>query len=156
MSSRTALILGVLAAVAVPTFAVDHVVYEGDRGPGKGKHIVFIASDHEYRGEETCPAIARILAKKYGFKCTVLFGQDDDGNIKAGSSNIPGMEALDTADMMFLFLRFVNPDETSMEHFEAYLDPRRPCLGVAYHHARIQWHHRQVCQVQLQHQSPGF
>ena len=54
--------------------AADHVVYEGDAGPGKGKHILFIASDHEYRGEETCPAIARILAKRYGFKCTVLFG----------------------------------------------------------------------------------
>ena len=50
MSSRTALILGVLAAVAMPSFGADQVVYEGDRGPGKGKHIVFIASDHEYRG----------------------------------------------------------------------------------------------------------
>lgn len=55
--------------------AADRVVYEGDAGPGKGKHILFIASDHEYRGEETCPAIARIMAKRYGFKCTVLFGQ---------------------------------------------------------------------------------
>ena len=130
MSSRTALILGVLAAVAMPTFAADHVVYEGESGPGKGKHIVFIASDHEYRGEETCPAIARILAKKYGFKCTVLFGLDDEGNIKAGSSNIPGMEALDTADMMFLFMRFLHPDEESMAHFEAYLDRGGPVLGL--------------------------
>ena len=61
--------------------AADHVVYEGDSGPGKGKHILFIASDHEYRGEETCPAIARILAKRYGFKCTVLFGQTNEGLI---------------------------------------------------------------------------
>ena len=55
------------------TCAQKWVVYEGDSGPGKGKHILFIASDHEYRGEETCPAIARIMAKRYGFKCTVLF-----------------------------------------------------------------------------------
>ena len=93
-----------LAALAGP------LVYEGKEGIGKGKHIVFIASDHEYRGEETCPAIARILAKRYGFKCTVLFGLDNDGYIKPGSSNIPGMEALDKADMMFLFLRFVAPE----------------------------------------------
>ena len=53
-----------LAAFAV----AGPLVYEGTEGPGKGKHIVFIASDHEYRGEETCPAIARILAKHYGFK----------------------------------------------------------------------------------------
>ena len=130
MSIRTTLILGVLAAVAMPTIAAEYVVYVGDDGPGKGKHIVFIASDHEYRGEETCPAIARILAKKYGFKCTVLFGLDDEGNIKAGSSNVPGMEALDTADMMFLFMRFLHPDDKSMAHFEAYLDRGGPVLGL--------------------------
>ena len=78
--------------------AADHVVYEGDSGPGKGKHILFIASDHEYRGEETCPAIARIMAKRYGFKCTVLFGQTPEGLIKPGSSLIPGIDAIDDAD----------------------------------------------------------
>lgn len=110
--------------------AKDWVVYEGDSGPGKGKHIVFIASDHEYRGEETCPAIARILAKRYGFKCTVLFGLDDKGHIKAGSSHVPGMEALDDADMMFLFMRFLKPDDASMKHFEAYLERGGPVLGL--------------------------
>ena len=93
------------------------LVYEGTDGPGKGKHIVFIASDHEYRGEETCPAIARILAKRYGFKCTVHLGLDDKGHIKAGSSDVPGIEALDKADMMFLFMRFLRPnDELSLIH----------------------------------------
>ena len=75
--------------------AADKVVYEGSEGPGKGKHILFIASDHEYRGEETCPAIARIMAKRYGFKCTVLFGQTEEGVIKPGSSIIPGIDAID-------------------------------------------------------------
>ena len=113
-----------LAALAGP------LVYEGKEGIGKGKHIVFIASDHEYRGEETCPAIARILAKRYGFKCTVLFGLDNDGYIKPGSSNIPGMEALNKADMMFLFLRFVAPNDASMKHFTDYLDRGGPVLGL--------------------------
>ena len=110
--------------------AKDFVVYEGEEGFGKGKHIVFIASDHEYRGEETCPAIARIMAKRYGFKCTVLFGLDDNGAIKPGSSRIPGIEALKDADMMFLFLRFLKPDEETMAHFEAYLDRGGPVLGL--------------------------
>ena len=110
--------------------AKDWVVYEGDSGPGKGKHIVFIASDHEYRGEETCPAIARILAKHYGFKCTVLFGLDEKGFIKAGSSRIPGMEALESADMMFLFMRFLNPADESMKYFDEYLQRGGPVLGL--------------------------
>ena len=113
-----------LGALAAP------LVYEGTEGVGKGKHIVFIASDHEYRGEETCPAIARILAKRYGFKCTVLFGLDNDGHIKPGSSNVPGIEALDKADMMFLFLRFLRPNDEWMKHFDAYLDRGGPVLGL--------------------------
>ncbi len=106
------------------------VVYEGESGPGKGKHILFIASDHEYRGEETCPAIARILAKRYGFKCTVLFGQTEDGMIKPGSSNIPGIDAIKDADMLFLFLRFLKPDDEWMAKFEAYFDRGGPVLGL--------------------------
>ena len=110
--------------------AEDWVVYEGKSGPGKGKHIVFIASDHEYRGEETCPAIARIMAYRYGFKCTVLFGLDKDGYIQPGSSRIPNMAALDDADMMFLFLRFVAPDDATMKPFISYLERGGPVLGL--------------------------
>ncbi|HAO67417.1 MAG TPA: hypothetical protein DCR17_12110 [Verrucomicrobiales bacterium] len=106
------------------------VVYEGDSGPGKGKHILFIASDHEYRGEESCPAIARILAKRYGFKCTVLFGQTSEGFIKPGSSIIPGIDAIDDADMLFLFMRFLHPDDAWMAKFEGYLDRGGPLLGL--------------------------
>jgi len=29
--------------------AKDWVVYEGKSGPGKGKHIVFLSGDEEYR-----------------------------------------------------------------------------------------------------------
>jgi hypothetical protein len=85
----TALFSVVSIATAAP------LVFEGTEGPGKGKHIVFIAGDHEYRSEETLPALARILAKHQGFKCTVLFDIDAEGNIAAGEpQNIPGMEAL--------------------------------------------------------------
>ena len=59
------------------------VVYEGRQGPGAGKHIVLLAGDHEYRGEETLPALARILARRYGFTCSVFFTTDP----RPGSSN---------------------------------------------------------------------
>ena len=109
--------------------AKEWVVYEGTEGFGKGKHIVFIASDHEYRGEETCPAIARIMAKRFGFKCTVLFGQDK-GLIKQGSSNIPGLEIVKEADMLFLFLRFLKPSEDQMKYLVDYIEAGKPVLGL--------------------------
>ena len=66
---------------------LGQITYQGGDGPGKGKHIVFVASDHEYRAEETCPALARILAQHQGFKTTVLFGVDGNGHIDAGASD---------------------------------------------------------------------
>src|SRR5688572_10420564 len=83
------------------------LVYEGKSGPGLGRHIVFLAGDHEYRSEETLPALARILALRHGFKCTVLFTVDrESGEIVPGNSNMPGLEALASADLAVFFLRF--------------------------------------------------
>ena len=82
------------------------IVYRGERGPGLGKHIVFLAGDHEYRSEESLPALARILAKHYGFTCSVFITTNPvTGTIEPGSSHIAGLEALDTADLLVVFLR---------------------------------------------------
>lgn len=128
--------LNLIAFAAITLFAslVDGapLVFEGTDGPGKGQHIVLIAGDHEYRSEETLPALARILAKHHGFKCTVLFNIDPDtGEIVAGKpSNIPGMEALKTADLAVVFLRFQNLPEDQMRHFDDYLSRGGPVVGL--------------------------
>ncbi len=107
------------------------LVFEGGAGPGRGKHIVFLAGDHEYRSEESLPALARILAKHHGFKCTVLFNIDPaTGEIVAGNSNMPGMEALDTADLAVVFLRFQAFPKEQMRHFDAYLKRGGPVVGL--------------------------
>ncbi|MEM7395338.1 MAG: ThuA domain-containing protein, partial [Verrucomicrobiota bacterium] len=115
------------------------VVYEGESGPGKGKHLVFIASDHEYKSEETLPMLARILARHHGFKCTVIFGVDQNGVIKPGTSNVPGIENLKTADLMVVFTRFQNWPDEQMQHFVDYLDRAGPVVGLrtATHGFRI-------------------
>ena len=106
------------------------VVYQGDKGPGVGKHIVWLAGDHEYRGEESLPALARIMAKHYGFKCSVFITTDPKtGFIEPGSSNISGLEALDTADLMVVFLRFQDFPDAEMQHIVDYLDRGGPVVG---------------------------
>ena len=106
------------------------ITYEGGSGPGHGKHIVFLASDHEYRSEETCPALARILAKHLGFTCTVVFGVDKDGFIEAGSSRVSGLEALEKADLFVIFARFLNLPDDQMAHIVSYLDRGGPVVGL--------------------------
>ena len=106
------------------------IVYQGDKGPGHGKHIVFLAGDHEYRSEETLPALARILAKHYGFKCSVFFTTDPTtGFIEPGSSNISGLEALKTADLLVVFLRFQDFPDGQMQQIVDYLDRGGPVVG---------------------------
>lgn len=121
------LLAGLFAAT---TATASPIVYQGESGPGKGRHIVFLASDHEYRSEETCPALARILAKRLGFTCTVVFGEDKDGFIEAGSSRITGLEALRKADLFFIFARFLSPPNDQMAEIEAYLERGGPVVGL--------------------------
>lgn len=117
------------------------VVYQGTTGPGAGKHIVFLAGDHEYRSEEALPALARILARRYGFKCSVFFTTDPKtGFLDPGSSNIAGLEALRTADLMVVFLRFQDFPDAEMQHIVDYLDRGGPVVGfrTATHAFQIQ------------------
>lgn len=121
-----------ISSISISAFAANptHVVYEGADGVGAGKHIVFIASDHEYRGEETLPALARILAKHYGFKCTVVFGVNPEtGAIQPGSSAISGLDVLKDADLMVIFMRFINMPDGEMQHFVDYVDRGGPIIG---------------------------
>ena len=108
------------------------VVYEGSGGPGKGKHIVLVSGDEEYRSEEALPQLAKILAKHHGFKCTVLFAIDPkDGTINPNqNNNIPGLEALKTADLMVLFTRFRDLPDEQMKHIVDYVESGRPIIGL--------------------------
>ena len=102
------------------------------RGPGKGKHIVFITGDEEYRSEESMPALARILAKRHGFRCTVLFSVNpESGEIDPSvADNIPGLEALKDADLAVVFTRFRHLPENQMALFVDYVNSGRPVIGI--------------------------
>jgi hypothetical protein len=108
------------------------VVYDGPEGPGKGKHIVFVTGDDEYRSEEAMPMLAKILAVRHGFKCTVLFAIDPaDGSIKPDyQNNIPGLHLLDDADMMVLFTRFRELPDEQMKHIIDFSHSGKPMLGL--------------------------
>ncbi len=136
MMIRVIVLFCMLACLATTSWAYVQesnsysVVYEGTDGPGVGKHIVLIAGDHEYRSEEILPAMARILAKRYGFTCTVFFTLDDDGFIEPGSSNIAGLAALKTADLLIVGLRFQDFSDEEMQHIVDYLDRGGPVFGI--------------------------
>jgi hypothetical protein len=109
------------------------VTYTGQSGPGVGKHIVLLAGDDgEYHSEEALPALAKILAVRYGFTCTVLFCiNPDDGTIDPREKrNIPGLDALKTADLMIEFIRWKNLPDNQMKDFVDYVESGRPIMAM--------------------------
>jgi hypothetical protein len=108
------------------------LVLEGYDGLGKGKHIVLISGDEEYRSEESLPQLAKILAKHHGFKCTVLFAIDPkDGTVNPNQrDNLPGLGALESADLMVIFTRFRDLPDAQMKHIVDYVESGRPIIGM--------------------------
>ena len=108
------------------------VVYDGKAGPGLGKHVVLVSGDEEYRSEECLPQLGKILADHHGFKCTVLFAiNPDTGEIDPNrNNNIPGLEALDHADLMIIATRFRDLPNDQMKHIVDYVESGRPVIGM--------------------------
>ena len=111
--------------------AKDHMVYQGKTGPGKGKHIVFLSGDEEYRGEEGLPMMAKIMSQRHGFKCTVLFSLNDKGEIDPNNQqSLSHPQALDSADAIIMLLRFRRWGDTINKHFNEACNRGIPIIGL--------------------------
>ncbi|MBO9732694.1 MAG: ThuA domain-containing protein [Chitinophaga sp.] len=106
--------------------------------------VVFVTGDHEYSSEETLPLIAAALEKDYGMKTIVLKAAPDYNS----EENIPGLEALDQADLAVFFLRWRRLPPGQLAHIEAYLKTGKPVMAFrttthAFHfpagHASEKW-----------------
>ena len=128
--------LALLLLVAVPVTAWGEdpwIVFKGAEGkPGSGKLVVLVSGDEKYRSEEALPQLAKVLSHHHGFDCTVLFainpetGEIDPENV----SNIPGLETLQTADLMIIATRFRNLADEQMRHIVDYVEAGKPLIGM--------------------------
>jgi mono/diheme cytochrome c family protein/glucose/arabinose dehydrogenase/type 1 glutamine amidotransferase len=127
---RYTTLLTVLAITSVTASAADRL-HLPPKGKANGKKVVLVAGDEEYRSEESCPMLAKILSQKHGFECTVLFSQNPDGGFVDPNcqTNIPGSEALDSADLMIIGTRFRQLPPDQIENFAEFLDAGKPVVG---------------------------
>lgn len=131
MLRRTLLTLAAALPFSSPCFAADDFVTYPPAGEAKGKHIVLLSGDEEYRSEEAMPALAKILSQKHGFKCTVLFSVDPDGTINpANTASLTHPEALDSADAIIMLLRFRKWDEAALAKFDAAVKRGVPIVAL--------------------------
>ncbi|MES2924745.1 MAG: PVC-type heme-binding CxxCH protein [Verrucomicrobiota bacterium] len=123
---------GILALGCLPASAAEWLSLPAKAGTSNGKKIVLISGDEEYRTEESCPMLAKILSQKYGFSCVVLFAINPDGGYIDPNfqKNIPGTAALDSADLMIIGTRFRQLPDDQIARFAAYLNAGKPVIGI--------------------------
>jgi hypothetical protein len=124
---------GLCTCLTATVFAVDPwITLPGGPGIGQGKHVVLVSGDEEYRSEEALPQLAKILSQHHGFACTVLFAIDPEtGEINPQrTDNIPGLDALKSADLMVIATRFRNLPDDQMRYLVEYIESGRPIVGL--------------------------
>jgi type 1 glutamine amidotransferase len=130
----TCSIVLLLACIAAPRAGATEAwnAFPGGNGPGKGKQVVLISGDEEYRSEEALTQLAKILATRHGFDCTVLYAIDpESGEIAPNEQkNIPGLEALADAELLVIATRFRNLPDEQMQKIDDYLKSGRPVIGM--------------------------
>lgn len=108
------------------------ITFQPDNNAATAKHIVFVSGDEEYRSEESLPMLAKLLSKHHGFQSTVLFAiNPETGDIDPNyQKNIPGLEALETADLMIIATRFRGLPDDQMKYIDDYLKAGKPIIGM--------------------------
>ena len=144
IAKATGAVQGAAAMDAHPVPASDlWLAYSGKSGPGKGRHIVLIAAEQEYRCEESMPMLARVLSQHHGFDCTVLFSVNEKGFVdptlpapfpkeerNTRKHRIPGLEHLAKADCVIWLSRFMQLSDQDMQHFHDYFDSGKPLIAL--------------------------
>ena len=95
-----------------------------------GRTSFLIAAESEYESHKTLPAFARKYLDK-DYHCTCLAANGHEGS---GRDDIPGLEAVDDADLVVLSMRRRSLPVVQMDHLERYLAPASrwwPCARAS-------------------------
>ncbi|MEO5978850.1 MAG: ThuA domain-containing protein [Chryseolinea sp.] len=88
--------------------------------------VVFVTGDHEYSSESTMPLLAKALQEQYGMDVIVLKSSPDH----TSEENIPGLDALKTADLAVFFLRWRRLPADQIKFIDDYLKTGKPVIGL--------------------------
>jgi type 1 glutamine amidotransferase/nicotinamidase-related amidase len=113
-----------------PTFTSDQVLgrQTGNQEPSAKRQaadprIVFVIAEDEYFAKDTLPEFAKAeLEGKLHWKPKLL--QSDS------KTDIPGLEAVDSADLLVLFMRRRELPEEQVNHFRKYFEAGKPVVGL--------------------------
>jgi len=85
--------------------------------------VVLVSGEDEYHSAETLPAFAKFLQTNCHFKTVYL-------ERKPKPDTIPGLEALERADLLILFARRMTLPDEQLKAFQKYFESGRPIIGL--------------------------
>jgi len=101
-------------------------------GPGTKQsqekpHLVFLISEdpNNYEAHETIPKFAEMLRRDHGYDVSVLLGEGE-----RTAFHFPGLEALDSADLLVVFARRLALPQEQMNAIKDYLAEGKPLVGI--------------------------
>jgi uncharacterized protein len=118
MKRRASLLLLIVAAGA-------GLAAQSRPATSRAPHVVFVTGDDEYRSEISMPMIAAILEKRHGLRTSVAYAKPTPQT----KDHIEGLEALATADLMVMFLRYRALPDAQLNQILAYVKSGKPLVG---------------------------
>src|SRR5262249_47925106 len=87
--------------------------------------LIMLSGSAEYHSDESLATLAEDWQKRFpSIRCTQLNSKDSAGDA------IPNIDALNTADLVFVFTRRLRPPREQLEVFQKYCQSGKPIIGV--------------------------
>ena len=85
--------------------------------------VCLVSASAEYKSDESLAEFQKFLESGYSAACSRVFGADK-------GDTLPGLEAIDSCDVMLLFTRRVKLPEDQLARVKKYFQAGRPLVGV--------------------------
>ncbi len=86
-------------------------------------HILMISCEDEYDAKDTLPAFAKTLNRDKTYRITHLAGN-------AKKTDIPGLDAIDSADLLVLYFRRTQLPDRQLAKFKAWFEAGKPVVAI--------------------------
>ena len=121
----TALLLADFSGLVRPVRAARDLSAAGNA------HVVIVAGDAEYGSRRSMAAFGDRLRDQFGFKVTLIESTvgvlENEAN---PDKSIPGLEVLEEADLLVIYVRMRIPPQEQLDLLHAYFEAGKPAIGL--------------------------
>ncbi len=108
-------------SIAIGILLICSAIADGNR-----PKVVMVAAEFLYHSRETLPILSQSLQRKYPDVDWVVLMRPEDPKIQT----VPGLEVLENADLVVLFMRRMTLPEDQLNRFKDYLAKGKPMIGI--------------------------